>query len=98
LLKTRKTTSSILGAPPHQDLLAERRTNWPVLRSSSLNAPEPTAFFSLSKVETSFSSMFFQMCSGRIGTASRSMDGLGFLVVITRVVSSGAVTLLMLAT
>jgi hypothetical protein len=75
--------------------LADNRTNWPVLRSSSLNGPEPTAFFSLSKVETFFSSMFFQTCSARIGTASRSMVGLGSLVVMTRVVSSGAVTDLM---
>ena len=78
--------------------MAVRRTNCPVLRSASTNGPEPTAFFSLSKVETFFSSMSFQTCSGRIGTASRSMVGLGFLVAITRVVSSGAFTSLMLAT
>ena len=78
--------------------MAVRRTNWPVLRSASTNGPEPTAFFSFSKVVTSFSSMSFQMCSGRIGTASRSMVGLGCLVVITRVASSGASTVLMLDT
>jgi hypothetical protein len=41
--------------------------------------------------------MSFQMCSGRIGIASRSMVGLGFLVAITTVASSVAVTSLMLS-
>ncbi len=70
----------------------------PVLRSASTNGPEPTAPTSLGKVFTADSLIFDQMCSGRIDSGRWVITGLGPLVVITTVVSSGAVTLVMFAT
>ena len=70
---------------------------WPVTCVSKMNGPEPT-MGSFLLVWAAFSSMFFQMCSGRIGTARRSMIGVGLLTVSTSVVASGAVAPVMFAT